>query len=198
MKLKLIILLIIASSLSFGQDSLQQDSVAKSSKSHVIKAKKNRKKNKQFKKENIENANVKEKISNANNIDENIDTKKTTSNTLILVILVVVAILVFKSLKSEVNRRRSPDYDRDESFISDELMRAFKSRRDYYRDVYLKSDAWRRKRYVVFKRDNWRCVHCGAPATQVHHKRYAPKNIGKEPIEWLESVCKSCHDSLHH
>jgi hypothetical protein len=71
-------------------------------------------------------------------------------------------------------------------------------RRDYYRNEYLKSDAWRRKRYVVLKRDNWRCIHCGAHATQVHHKMYAPKNIGKEPIAWLESVCKSCHDSLHH
>src|SRR5512133_2449919 len=70
-------------------------------------------------------------------------------------------------------------------------------RRNYYRNEYLKSDDWRRKRYVVLKRDNWRCVYCGAPATQVHHKKYARKNIGKEPIEWLESVCKSCHESQH-
>lgn len=72
-----------------------------------------------------------------------------------------------------------------------------KRRRDYYRNEYLKSDAWKKKRYVVLKRDNWRCVYCGAPATQVHHKKYARKNIGKEPIEWLVSICKSCHDALH-
>lgn len=76
--------------------------------------------------------------------------------------------------------------------------RARKRRRDYYRNVYLKSDDWRRKRYVVLKRDQWRCVYCGARATQVHHKKYAKHNIGKEPIEWLVSVCKSCHDSHHH
>ena len=70
-------------------------------------------------------------------------------------------------------------------------------RRSYYRNVYLKSDAWMRKRYVVLKRDNWRCVYCGARATQVHHKKYARRKIGKEPIKWLVSVCKSCHDSLH-
>ena len=70
-------------------------------------------------------------------------------------------------------------------------------RRNYYLNEYLKSDEWKRKRYVVLKRDNWRCVYCGASATQVHHKKYARKNIGKEPIEWLESVCKSCHESLH-
>jgi 5-methylcytosine-specific restriction endonuclease McrA len=72
-----------------------------------------------------------------------------------------------------------------------------KHRRDYYRNEYLQSDAWKRKRYVVLKRDNWRCVYCGARATQVHHKKYARKNIGKEPVKWLVSVCKSCHDSIH-
>ena len=73
----------------------------------------------------------------------------------------------------------------------------WKARRDYYRNVYLKSDAWRRKRYVVFKRDNWTCQYCGARATQVHHKRYAKYQIGKEPIKWLVSVCKPCHDKIH-
>ncbi len=72
-----------------------------------------------------------------------------------------------------------------------------KRRRDYYNNEYLKSDAWQRKRYVVLKRDNWKCVYCGARATQVHHKRYAKKNIGKEPIEWLASICKPCHDLQH-
>ncbi|MBI1316582.1 hypothetical protein GC167_06970 [bacterium] len=70
-------------------------------------------------------------------------------------------------------------------------------RRDYYRNVYLKSDDWQRKRYVVLQRDHWKCIYCGARATQVHHKRYAKKNIGKEPIDWLVSVCASCHDKLH-
>jgi len=74
----------------------------------------------------------------------------------------------------------------------------WRSRRDYYINVYLKSDDWRRKRFVVLKRDNWRCVYCGAEATQVHHKRYARRNIGSEPIEWLVSVCNDCHQSLHH
>ncbi|MBI1779928.1 MAG: hypothetical protein HYR66_00940 [Sphingobacteriales bacterium] len=60
-----------------------------------------------------------------------------------------------------------------------------------------RKQAWQRKRYVVFKRDKWRCVFCGKPATQVHHKRYAKRNIGKEPIHWLVSVCNDCHDSLH-
>lgn len=94
----------------------------------------------------------------------------------LLLILFVIAIFAFKQLVFEQHR---------------------KQRRDYYRNVYLKSDEWKRKRYVVLKRDNWRCVFCGGKATQVHHKRYAKKHIGKEPIEWLVSVCKSCHEKQH-
>ena len=69
-------------------------------------------------------------------------------------------------------------------------------RRDTYRE-YLKTDDWKRKRYVVLKRDNWTCQHCGVPATQVHHLKYAKYNIGKEPIEWLVSLCKPCHEKQH-
>jgi 5-methylcytosine-specific restriction endonuclease McrA len=72
-----------------------------------------------------------------------------------------------------------------------------KKRKDYYQNVYLKSEAWQRKRYVVLKRDNWCCVYCGAKATQVHHKRYAKINIGREPIDWLVSICKTCHENQH-
>jgi len=86
--------------------------------------------------------------------------------------------------------------DSSDNVLSDLILRTFKSRRSYYREVYLKSNAWQRKRYVVLRRDNWCCVHCGRRATQVHHKKYARK-IGKEPIEWLESVCNACHDDLH-
>ena len=70
-------------------------------------------------------------------------------------------------------------------------------RRDYYRNDYLKSEAWQRKRYIVLKRDNWRCVYCGNSATEVHHLKYAKNNIGKEPIQWLVSICKECHAKKH-
>lgn len=95
-----------------------------------------------------------------------------------IVVLIVVSILIWLFKQWLFNIKR-------------------KQRRDYYRNVYLKSNDWKRKRYVVLKRDNWRCVYCGARATQVHHKRYAKYNIGKEPIEWLVSVCQTCHDKLH-
>ena len=62
---------------------------------------------------------------------------------------------------------------------------------------YLKSDAWKRKRYVVLKRDNWTCQECGAKATEVHHLKYAKYQIGKEPIDWLVSLCSPCHRKKH-
>lgn len=64
-------------------------------------------------------------------------------------------------------------------------------------EAYLESPAWQRKRYVVLKRDNWRCVSCGNPATQVHHRKYAKIHIGREPIHWLESLCAPCHATRH-
>jgi hypothetical protein len=69
-------------------------------------------------------------------------------------------------------------------------------RRAFYRDEYVKSGDWQRKQSLVLKRDKYRCVYCGARASQVHHKHYAPRNVGSEPIEWLVSVCERCHRKL--
>jgi len=94
----------------------------------------------------------------------------------LLILLVAILLFAFKQYGFEVKREK---------------------RRDYYRNDYLKSEAWQRKRYVVLRRDNWTCVYCFAPATQVHHKRYLKKNIGKEPIDWLVSICGPCHERKH-
>lgn len=61
----------------------------------------------------------------------------------LLLILFVIAIFAFKQFVFEQRRKK---------------------RRDYYRNDYLKSEVWKRKRYVVLKRDNWRCVYCGGRA----------------------------------
>ena len=102
--------------------------------------------------------------------------------------------------REKSRRSKHPGKNRHRYSIREQLagmmLRSLKTRREYYREVYLKSEAWQRKRFIVLKRDKWCCVHCGKPATQVHHKQYARK-IGKEPIEWLESICKSCHENIH-
>ncbi len=92
----------------------------------------------------------------------------------IIIILVVSSLLFLNSIKTKNSRRKS-----------------------YYRNVYLKSDKWKKQRNRVFRRDNWKCVYCPNKAEQVHHKRYA-KKFGNEPDHWLVSVCKLCHKKLHH
>ena len=96
---------------------------------------------------------------------------------LTLIVFLLIAIVIFSWRKYQFQKKR-------------------KQRTDYYRNDYLKSDAWERKRFVVLRRDNWTCVYCGQEAEQVHHLKYA-RNIGTEPIHWLESVCKSCHNKIH-
>ncbi|ARV08530.1 hypothetical protein BTO05_02305 [Winogradskyella sp. PC-19] len=121
------------------------------------------------------------------------------SDQIIIAILVLVWIIVMTYVFFFTGKSKPTDY-KSETEIDVKpywFYRSFMSRKDYYRNIYLKSDAWQRKRYVVLKRDDWKCVYCGERATQVHHTRYAKYNIGKEPIDWLESVCRPCHEDLH-
>ena len=52
-----------------------------------------------------------------------------------------------------------------------------KQRRDYYRNVYLKSDDWKRKRYVVLKRDG----HVSTAVNERH--KYIIKDMQRETLE---------------
>lgn len=82
-------------------------------------------------------------------------------------------------------------------FLDSYFFKILKKRRTkYYREDYLKSDAWKAKRQIVLDRDGHRCRICGNRATQVHHTRYA-KKIGSEPIEWLIAICNRCHRKEH-
>ena len=209
MRLILLIISFCLSCLSFGQDSLQidtgfkesaytgQDSVRKDSASSIskavtVKTKKQKKKVQEFKTKQEPLAN---KESNSKDVDANRDDNGLILIGLLLTIIIIV-LAISRSTFAKTYKHGTTSL-KDKEFKSDYLNRIFLSRRNYYRNVYLKSEAWQRKRYVVLKRDNWRCVYCGGQATQVHHTRYAKRNIGKEPIEWLVSVCKTCHDSKH-
>ncbi|OJF99976.1 HNH endonuclease [Pararhizobium antarcticum] len=66
--------------------------------------------------------------------------------------------------------------------------------RDY--DDYLKSEAWKAKRRLIFARSGGKCEGCGiASATQVHHLTYA--HAKQEFLFELVAVCDACHDRLH-
>lgn len=209
MRLLLLIISFFFSCLSFGQDSLQvdttvknltfavQDSVIVDSASSAIKVitVKKKRQTKKAKKLNVKDKPVVNKALETKNIDSSSNNNRPII--IVVVAIVLISVLAYSgSFFGSIYKNRTTSSKNDGS-ISDYLGRILLSRRDYYRNIYLKSEAWKRKRYLVLKRDNWRCVYCGGKATQVHHTRYAKINIGKEPIEWLVSICKTCHDSKH-
>ena len=112
---------------------------------------------------------------------------------LIVILLVVLVVAFFDVIPAQKSTDWRTDWRQETGYAP----RSRTGRRDWYRNVYLNSDAWRNKRYVVLRRDNWTCTSCGARATEVHHTRYLKNNLGKEPIDWLISVCRSCHQSHH-
>jgi HNH endonuclease len=197
------------SCLSFGQDSLQIDTTLKTSTSttqdnvladSVSATLKNFPGNKKKQRKKVQKFKAKEEPVFSN--DENTENVNASGkdNWLIIVGLIIIAVIIvlayYRSTFAANDKHRTTS-SKDDEFLSDYISRILLPRREYYRNVYLKSEAWKRKRYLVLKRDNWRCVYCGGKATQVHHTRYAKRNIGKEPIEWLVSICKNCHDSKH-
>ena len=65
----------------------------------------------------------------------------------------------------------------------------------WYHD-YLNSAAWAQKRELVHERAEYTCELChSAVSFQVHHLSYA--NVGNEPLEDLQAVCRGCHEALH-
>lgn len=66
---------------------------------------------------------------------------------------------------------------------------------DEYRR-YLRSRSWKKKRMKRLKKDNFTCQRCGRKTNlQIHHKTY--KNIYKEQMEDLVTLCGKCHKKEH-
>ena len=65
-----------------------------------------------------------------------------------------------------------------------------------YQD-YLSHWVFRAVRSAAMRKHRHRCIHCGAPATEVHHKQY-PKPWGTFDVpENLEPICHDCHCKAH-
>jgi len=63
-----------------------------------------------------------------------------------------------------------------------------------YKD-YLKTDEWRRRRFLALSIAGEHCQVCNAPGPglQVHHRRY--DHIGEErPVRDLTVLCERCHE----
>jgi 5-methylcytosine-specific restriction endonuclease McrA len=64
-------------------------------------------------------------------------------------------------------------------------------------DEYLNHPLFKAIRAVAIDRADGRCVHCGAPASEVHHVRY-PKPWGTFDVpENLDPICHACHCKIH-
>lgn len=212
MKLYLIILSFFISTICFSQDTIQSDTV-KSSTETTVQKKKKKKGKRKFLKTWIPADTNKTYNENYSNFKPNSNSTNPFLLPLILIVGAGFILIITKKIKERRISRKPYNYfkneyiksmgwaeDRENNPKRDELLQQLDSlteRQAYYRFEYLQSEAWQRKRYVVLKRDNWTCVYCGNAATQVHHKRYAKNNIGSEPIDWLVSVCNSCHGQIH-
>lgn len=61
---------------------------------------------------------------------------------------------------------------------------------------YINSSKWKLKRKLLFEKIGYECEQCGYVYNlHVHHKTY--DNLGNEPLEDLQVLCKQCHLSKH-
>jgi hypothetical protein len=62
--------------------------------------------------------------------------------------------------------------------------------------AYLESPQWKSLSMQARTRDDHTCQDCGAPADHVHHVTY-PAEWGAETVDFLISLCASCHAARH-
>ena len=68
--------------------------------------------------------------------------------------------------------------------------------KEWYRDVYLKSEHWKKKRLEALEYAKGLCQLCNRNGLlDVHHRTY--KDLGYENVRDLTVLCKACHDRHH-
>lgn len=71
----------------------------------------------------------------------------------------------------------------------------------WYTEVYLQSEPWKARRDSVLRRASFVCEGCGErPATQVHHRPEAYRQLrksGRELLCDLVALCDGCHELAH-
>lgn len=67
----------------------------------------------------------------------------------------------------------------------------------YYRDVYLKSDSWRKLKKLKESKSIKRCIVCHTTQNiDLHHLVYKPNLNDIKPSE-LRWLCRRCHEKAH-
>jgi len=60
---------------------------------------------------------------------------------------------------------------------------------------YLQSEHWQSFRKSVLEHYGYTCQVCNNKGKTVHHRTY--KNIGREKINDVVTLCKHCHKTIH-
>lgn len=71
----------------------------------------------------------------------------------------------------------------------------FERSKNYYRNVYLRSEEWKVKRDLIMQYYQNQCQDCSNEAKDVHHLHY--NNIFCEKFNDLIPLCRTCHEKRH-
>jgi 5-methylcytosine-specific restriction endonuclease McrA len=81
------------------------------------------------------------------------------------------------------------------SLSRQERRRFYNDKRNYYRDIYLKTDHWKELKHKKLQSQN-KCERCDNPNNlDVHHLRY--KHLYDVLEEDLMVLCRKCHSDEH-
>ena len=81
-------------------------------------------------------------------------------------------------------------------YLSQQVSSSGLSMKDWYRQIYLKSQHWADLRQVALERAGFKCRHCGCGGKlDVHHERY--KSIYDVTQDDLTVLCRKCHEAEH-
>lgn len=103
----------------------------------------------------------------------------------------------YKHVRKNYNVNNIPLYDKKfyEKFCREENQRKKKEWWALYNE-YLTTPEWHDLRIKIINRDKNLCQECfSKKANEVHHLHY--RNVFKEKLEDLISVCKDCHNKIH-
>ncbi len=62
---------------------------------------------------------------------------------------------------------------------------------------HLRSEYWREVRRQVWRRDKGKCVVCGEPGQDIHHRDYSFKFREMDGLHTVELRCEVCHAEAH-
>ena len=63
--------------------------------------------------------------------------------------------------------------------------------------MYIRSDAWKRKRRQALRHYGAVCSDCGHAKSNLHVHHVSYSSFGDELMEHLQVLCEDCHRSLH-